>query len=88
MDNTKLVNTWFKYVDLNNFFNKKINFLNLSPGDGSLVISFAETYGKHSGSKYYCIDSPPDSHEREILFETFLNNINNHSLMDKVVITR
>ena len=93
-----MTNTWFKYIDLNEYYSKKINFLNLSAGDGSVVVSFAETYGKHVNSKYYCIDPWEDysdysgntkyKTQRETTFALFLDNINSNGITNKVVVTR
>jgi hypothetical protein len=51
----RLANNWFNNVDINNFKDKQINYLEIGTFYGANILSVAETYGLHNDSKLYCI---------------------------------
>ena len=62
----RLADNWFSLVNVNDFNNKPIKYLEIGTFYGANIISVAKSYGLHNDSKLYCID-PWDNQSR--LFE-------------------
>jgi predicted O-methyltransferase YrrM len=90
-----LSNNWFENVDLNNYINRPINYLEIGAFFGANILSVANTYGLHNDSKLYCIDPwedyaeyPEYKNEQSMIYNAFINNIENSGVKDKIVIKR
>ena len=59
----RLADNWFSLVNVNDFKNKPINYLEIGTFYGANIISVAKTYGLHNDSKLYCIDPWEDYDE-------------------------
>jgi predicted O-methyltransferase YrrM len=91
----RLANNWFDYIDLNNYKNKQINYLEIGAFYGANIISVAHTYGSHKDSKLYCIDPwedydeyPEYKNEQSNIYKTFNDNIEKSGVKDKIKINR
>ena len=94
--NYRLVDNWFNFINTNDYKNRPINYLEIGTFYGANLISFAFTYGLHNDSKFYCIDPWEDYNEYvdykdlelSYVYNSFMKNIENSKLNDKVIINR
>lgn len=91
----RLANNWFDFVDINEYNNKPINYLEIGTFYGANIISVADSYGLHKDSKLYCIDPwedydeyPEYKNEQSDIYEKFTNNIETSGVKDKIVVCR
>lgn len=91
----RLANNWFNYIDINNFKDRQINYLEIGAFYGANILSVGETYGLHNDSKLYCIDPwedyndyPEYKNEQSTIYNTFINNIENSGIKHKIIINR
>ena len=91
----RLADNWFSFIDLNLFTNTPIHYLEIGTFYGANLLSVANTYGKHPGSKLYCIDPWEDYNEypeykgqQQSIYDTFVSNISNSGSFDKIQIHR
>jgi predicted O-methyltransferase YrrM len=90
-DKSKLVSNWYNIIELKNYENKQLNYLEIGCSYGANIILFAHTYGKHQHSKLYCIDPYKDyitNLDKEEEFKTFNENVKNNNLEKKIILTR
>ena len=52
----RLSSNWFDIVNINDYINKQINYLEIGPFYGANILSVSKTYGLHNLSKLYCVD--------------------------------
>ena len=52
----RLANYWQKFIQINDYNCKAINYLEIGTFYGANLLSVASTYGSHPDSKLYCID--------------------------------
>jgi len=91
----RLADNWFSLVNVNDFNNKPINYLEIGAFYGANIISVAKTYGLHNDSKLYCIDPwedydeyPEYKNEQSSIYNSFISNIENSGVKDKIIINR
>jgi len=91
----RLANNWFKNVNVNNFNNRPIKYLEIGAFYGANILSVANSYGLHNDSKLYCIDPWEDyddyseyKNSQSSIYETFITNIENSGIKDKIIINR
>ena len=91
----RLANNWFNHIDVNNYYNKQINYLEIGTFYGANLISVGLTYGLHKDSKLYCIDPWEDYDEydeykniQSSIYNAFITNIENSGVKDKIIINR
>lgn len=91
----RLANNWFNNVDINTYKNTPINYLEIGTFYGSNILSVADTYGLHNDSKLYCIDPwedyeeyPEYKNQQSNIYNSFIKNIENSGIKDKIVINR
>lgn len=91
----RLADNWFYHVILDNYKYKAINYLEIGTFYGANLLSVAESYGLHNGSKLYCIDPwedyneyPEYKGEQNNIYDTFIKNIENYSKKEKIIINR
>ena len=77
----RLSNNWFDNVNVNDYNNKPINYLEIGAFYGANLLSVANNYATHSDSKLYCIDPWEDYDEyneykniQSTIYDTFINN--------------
>ena len=91
----RLANNWYNIINLNDYKDKPINYLEIGVFYGANIISVAMTYGLHKESKLYCIDPWEDyneyveyKNEQPQIYDTFIENIKNSGFQDKIIINR
>ena len=52
----RLANNWFDHINVSNYSDIQINYLEIGTFYGANILSVANTYGLHNDSKLYCID--------------------------------
>jgi predicted O-methyltransferase YrrM len=91
----RLADNWFTIVNLDEYKNKPIKYLEIGTFYGANILSVAETYGFHNDSKLYCIDPwedyedyPEYKNSQDTIYNTFINNIEKSGVEDKIIINR
>lgn len=91
----RLAPNWFPLIDVNNYKDRPIQYLEIGAFYGANVISVGKTYGLHPESKLYCIDPwedyneyPEYKNEQPKIFSTFIENIEASGIKDKLSIHR
>ena len=91
----RLANNWFNVINVNDYKDKPINYLEIGAFYGANIISVGKTYGLHNESKLFCIDPWEDyeeydeyKNEQPHIYETFNENIKNSGFQDKIIINR
>ena len=89
----RLADNWYRTINLNNYKNKPINYLEIGAFYGANILSVAKTYGLHSDSKLYCIDPwedyneyPEYKNQQPSIYKSFIENIENSGNKDKILI--
>ncbi len=52
----RLSDNWFSHININDYKNRQINYLEIGTFYGANILSVANTYGLHNDSNMYCID--------------------------------
>ena len=93
--NYRLADNWFNYIDVNQYKNKTINYLEIGTYYGANLISVAKSYGLDKNSKLYCVDPWEDyaeydeyRGEQDNIYNTFIKNISESGEKDKIIIRR
>jgi len=91
----RLANNWFLHVDLNEFKDRPIKYLEIGAFYGANLLSVANTYGAHKDTKLYCVDPWLDYNEypeykgqQPHIYDSFLGNIERSGQKEKIVIRR
>ena len=91
----RLADNWFSIVDVNEYKDKPITYLEIGAFYGANVISVADSYGLHADSKLYCIDPwedydeyPEYKNEQSSIYDAFINNVEKSESKDKIFIKR
>ena len=91
----RLADNWFNNININNYKDKQINYLEIGTFYGANILSVANTYGLHNDSRLYCIDPwedyndyPEYKNQQPIIYNSFINNIENSGVKDKIIINR
>lgn len=90
-----LAANWISRVNLDEYKNRPINYLEIGTFYGANMLSVANSYGLHEDSKMYCVDPwedydeyPEYKNEQTSIYNSFLKNVENSGVKDKVVINR
>lgn len=93
--NYRLANNWFDNIDINNYKDRPIKYLEIGTFYGANILSVAKTYGLHNDSKLYCIDPWEDydeymeyKNQQTSIFNSFIENIENSGVKDKIIVKR
>ena len=91
----RLANNWFNVLNINDYKDKPINYLEIGTFYGANILSVANSYGLHNDSKLYCIDPWEDydeyseyKNQQSSIYNSFINNVENSGVKDKIIITR
>jgi hypothetical protein len=91
----RLANNWFRYVNIDEFIHRPINYLEIGALHGANLLSVAQTYASHEQSKLFVIDPWEDyddypEYKGEIasIYDTFIQNIETSNVKDKIIIKR
>ena len=90
-----LADNWLPILDLNEYKNKSITYLEIGALYGANLLSVAALYGLHEETKLYCIDPwidyndyPEYKGKQNSIFQTFTNNIDASEHRDKITVIR
>ena len=90
-----LADNWFGHVNLDEYKNRPIQYLEVGTHYGASVLSVAKTYGSHPDSKLHCIDIwedyseyPEYKGEQQNIYKTFLLNVEKSGDKDKLILHR
>ena len=91
----RLANNWFGHVNLDEYRNKPIRYLEIGTFYGANLLSVANSYGAHPDSKLYCIDPwedyeeyPEYKNKQPTIYTAFMNNLEKSGVQEKVEICR
>jgi hypothetical protein len=94
----RLADNWFSQVNLDDYKNRPINYLEIGVFYGANFLSVANSYGLHNDSKLYGIDPWEDyegvgvyhntDDKNNIIYNTVLKNIENSGKKDKITVYR
>lgn len=91
----RLASNWLSTVNVNDYKDRPIKYLEIGAFHGANIISVANTYGAHPDSRLYCIDPwqdyeeyPEYISEQENNYSIFTRNIENSGSKDKMVVCR
>ncbi len=91
----RLADNWFEHVNINEYINKPINYLEIGTFHGGNLLSVSNTYGIHIDSKLYCIDPWEDYDDyneykniQPSIYDSFINNVNNSGVKEKIIVNR
>ncbi len=91
----RMANNWVYHVNMNDYINKPIHYLEIGAFHGANILSVAQTYGKHNDSKLYCIDPwedyqdyPEYKDKQESNYEIFMENVETSGVKDKIIVNR
>ena len=90
-----LPNNWFNIININDYKDKPINYLEIDIYYGANLLYYGETYELHKDSKLYCIgpwedyeEYPEYKNEQQNIYESFMKNVETSGFQDKIVINR
>lgn len=90
-----LSDNWISYVNIDDYKDQAINYLEIGVLYGANIISVAKTYGLHNDSKLYCIDPWEDyddyteyKNSLSSVYDSFISNIGNSGLKHKIIVNR
>lgn len=93
--NYRLADNWFNNLDINNYKDRPIKYLEIGTFYGANILSVAKTYGLHNDSRLYCVDPWEDydeyteyKNQQTSIFNSFIENIENSGVKDKIIVKR
>jgi predicted O-methyltransferase YrrM len=91
----RLANNWYGAMNVDEYKDKPIHYLEIGTFYGANLLSVANSYGLHENSKLYCIDPwedyseyPEYKNEQPTIYNTFITNVEKSGVKDKIVINR
>lgn len=91
----RLADNWFNNININDYTDTPINYLEIGTFYGANILSVAKTYGLHNDSKLYCIDPwedydeyPEYKNQQQFIYDSFINNVEKSGAKNKIIINR
>jgi len=91
----RLADNWISVVNPIEYIDRPINYLEIGTFYGANLFSVAQSYALHKDSKLYCIDPWQDysdyseyKGEQDLIYNMFLQNLDNSSHKNKIVVKR
>jgi Methyltransferase domain len=91
----RLPENWKDKINMDEFKNRPIKYLEIGAFYGANVIEVAKTYGDHKDSKLHCVDPWEDyndypEYKGEIghIYDTFMKNISESGHKEKIIVNR
>jgi hypothetical protein len=88
-------NNWFPLINVHEFKDKPIKYLEVGTFHGSNIISVGLTYCLHPNSEMYCIDPwedydeyPEYKNQQQSNYNLCMENINNSGMKDKIKVIK
>ena len=90
-----MADNWFEFINPEDYKNKPIKYLEIGTFYGANLITVANSYGLHNDSKLYCIDPWEDYEDYpeyknviSNIYDTFIKNVENSGVKEKISIKR
>ena len=91
----RLADNWFPIIEINEYKDRPINYLEIGTFYGANILSVANSYGLHNDSKLYCIDPwedyedyPEYKNTQQTIYNLFMNNVEKSGQAHKIIINR
>jgi predicted O-methyltransferase YrrM len=91
----RLASNWFSHIKVDDYKTRPINYLEIGVFYGANLLSVANTYGLHPDSKLYGVDPwedydeyPEYKEQQSTIYNTFITNLQNSGVQDKVILHR
>ena len=91
----RLASNWFAHLNIDDYKTHPINYLEIGVFYGANLLSVANSYGLHPDSKLYGVDPwedydeyPEYKEQQSTIYNTFLTNLQNSGVQDKVILHR
>lgn len=91
----RLADNWLSNLKVDEYKDRPINYLEIGVFYGANLLSVANTYGLHPDSKLYGVDpwedyyEYPEYKEQQLkIYDSFITNLQNSGVQDKVVLHR
>lgn len=91
----RLASNWFSTMPLEDYRDQPIRYLEIGTFYGANLISVAESYAYHPQSELHCIDPwmdyadyPEYKDQQDTIYDTFLQNIEQSGVKDKITVHR
>ncbi len=91
----RLADGWYSMINIDDYKDRPINYLEIGAFYGANVLSVANSYGLHSDSKLYCIDPWEDydgyseyKNQQPTIYNSFISNVEKSGERDKIIINR
>ena len=91
----RLADNWLYHLKVDKYKDRPINYLEIGVFYGANLLSVANTYGLHPDSKLYGVDPWEDYNEypeykeqQSKIYDSFITNLQNSGVQDKVVLHR
>ena len=82
-------------INITHYKNRPIHYLKIGTFYGANILLVAVSYGLHKNSKLYCVDPwedydnyPEYKEKQNVIYNSFLNNIETSGIKNKIVINR
>ena len=91
----RLADNWMNHVNVHDYKDKPIKYLEIGAFHGANLLSVSKTYGLHKESKLYCVDPWEDYEEypeyktqQTSIYHSFMNNVERSGDKDKIIVNR
>ena len=91
----RLADNWLSHLKVDEYKDRPINYLEIGVFYGANLLSVANKYGLHPDSKLYGVDPwedydeyPEYKEEQSKIYDSFITNLQNSGVEDKVVLHR
>lgn len=91
----RLATNWFNFINVEEYKNKPINYLEIGVSCGANILSVAKSYGLNNDSKLYAVDPwedydeyPEYKNQQPTVYKIFSDNIIKYGENDKIIVNR
>ena len=91
----RLAGNWFDIINIDDYKNRPINYLEIGTFYGANLLSVEKTYGENNNSRLYCIDPwedydeyPEYKNSQPQIYDSFIKNIETSGKKEKIIIKR
>jgi len=91
----RLANNWYEFIDVNEFSQRPINYLEIGVFYGGNLLSVGATYASHEQSRMYCVDPWEDyddyteyKNRQPEIYKNFINNVETSGFKEKIIVNR
>jgi predicted O-methyltransferase YrrM len=91
----RMADNWFSKINVEDYKNIPINYLEIGTFFGANLLSVAYTYGAHANSQLFCIDPWEDYEEYDeykgqqpSIYQAFMHNLHHSGVKEKINVRR